>query len=95
MFRARWSERVHILELTHRWWWGGITKRLLLSFEDAAKLEWLRGAAKKGFEATERGDVVSLESDEEIDEFVDQIRKEVREGREPHSTAALDSLKLI
>lgn len=46
-------------------------------FEDAAKLEWLRAAAKEGFEATERGDCVSLDSDEEIDDFVDQIRREV------------------
>ncbi|MBI4903931.1 MAG: type II toxin-antitoxin system ParD family antitoxin [Acidobacteria bacterium] len=47
--------------------------------EDAAKLEWLRAAAKEGFDAADRGDYVALRSDQEIDDFVDQIRQEVTE----------------
>jgi len=47
--------------------------------EDKAKLEWLRGAAKEGFDAAGRGDYVTLRSDREIDDFVDQVRREVSE----------------
>ena len=47
--------------------------------EDKAKIEWLRGAAKEGFDAADRGDYVSLRSDREIDDFVDQVRREVSE----------------
>jgi antitoxin ParD1/3/4 len=45
--------------------------------EDKAKLEWLRAAAKEGFDAADRGDYVTLRSDQEIDDFVDQARREV------------------
>jgi len=45
--------------------------------EDQAKLEWLRAAAKKGFDDIERGDYVTLRSDEEIESFVQQIGEEV------------------
>jgi antitoxin ParD1/3/4 len=45
--------------------------------EDKAKIEWLRGAAKEGFDQLDRGDYVSLRSDREIDDFVDQVRREV------------------
>ena len=38
--------------------------------EDDAKIEWLRSAANEGFDATDRGDYVSLRSDREIDDFV-------------------------
>ena len=47
--------------------------------EDKAKIEWLRAAAKEGFDAADRGDYVSLRSDREIDDFVDQVRLEVSE----------------
>src|SRR5580704_7554704 len=47
--------------------------------EDNAKIEWLRGAAKEGFDAADRGDFVSLRSDREIDDFVDQVRQQVSE----------------
>lgn len=47
--------------------------------EDKAKIEWLRGAAKQGFNAADRGDYVALRSDQEIDDFVDQVRREVSE----------------
>jgi antitoxin ParD1/3/4 len=41
--------------------------------EDKAKLEWLRAAAKEGFDDIERGDYVTLRSGQEIDAFVDQL----------------------
>lgn len=42
--------------------------------EDHAKLQWLRRAAKEGFDAAGRGDYITLQSDQEIDQFVDQLR---------------------
>lgn len=45
--------------------------------EDQAKLEWLRAAAKEGFDAIERGDYVKLQSDQEIEDFIHQIGEEV------------------
>ena len=45
--------------------------------EDQAKLEWLRAAAKEGFDAIERGDYVKLQSDQEIEYFIHQIGEEV------------------
>jgi antitoxin ParD1/3/4 len=44
--------------------------------EDQAKLEWLRSAAKEGFDAIEHGDYVTLRSDRDIEEFVRQIGEE-------------------
>src|SRR5437763_8059788 len=44
--------------------------------EHQAKLEWLQGAAKEGFDAIERGDYVTLRSDKEIDDFIDLLREE-------------------
>jgi antitoxin ParD1/3/4 len=45
--------------------------------EDTAKIEWLRGAAKEGFDAAGRGDYVALNSEEELDSFLRQIHEEV------------------
>jgi antitoxin ParD1/3/4 len=45
--------------------------------EDKAKIEWLRAAAKEGFDALDRGDYVTLNSEEDLDAFFDQIHKEV------------------
>jgi len=45
--------------------------------EDKAKLEWLRGTAKEGFDAIERGDYVTLNSEEQLDAFLNQIHEEV------------------
>jgi hypothetical protein len=45
--------------------------------ENKAKLEWLRSAAKEGFAAADCGDYVTLRSDQEIDDFVDQTRRKV------------------
>ncbi len=47
--------------------------------ENKAKIERLRALAKEGFDAIDRGDYVTLNSDEEIDAFVDQVRREVSE----------------
>jgi antitoxin ParD1/3/4 len=47
--------------------------------EDKTKIEWLRAAAKEGFDAADRGDYVTLRSDREIDEFIDRLRREVSE----------------
>ena len=44
--------------------------------EDKAKLEWLRAAAKEGFDDIERGDYVTLRSDKEIDDLIDQLGEE-------------------
>ena len=45
--------------------------------EDKAKIEWPRSAAKEGFDAIERGDCTTLRSEQEIDDFLDQIHEEV------------------
>ena len=45
--------------------------------EDKARLDWLRAAAKEGFDAIERGDYAELNSEEEIGLFMQGIRKEV------------------
>jgi antitoxin ParD1/3/4 len=45
--------------------------------EDKAKIEWLRGAAKEGFDAIDRGDYITLRSEKEIDDFLEQIHEEV------------------
>jgi len=45
--------------------------------EDQARIEWLRTAAKDGFDAVSGGDVVALGSERELDSFLDQIHREV------------------
>jgi antitoxin ParD1/3/4 len=44
--------------------------------EDKARLEWLRTAAKEGFDAIERGDYLTLRSGEDIQEFMRQAGEE-------------------
>jgi antitoxin ParD1/3/4 len=44
--------------------------------EDQAKLEWLRAAAKEGFDDIERGDYVTLRSEKDIEEFMHQVDEE-------------------
>ena len=41
--------------------------------EDARKLEWLRAAAKEGFDAFDRGEYVELNSRDEMDDFLHKI----------------------
>ena len=45
--------------------------------EDKAKIEWLRGTAKEGFDAASRDDYVALNSEEEIDSFLRRVHEEV------------------
>jgi antitoxin ParD1/3/4 len=45
--------------------------------EDQAKLEWLRKAAKTGFDQIDRGSGIEFHSVDELDAFVDQIGEEV------------------
>ena len=45
--------------------------------ESKAKLRWLRGAAKEGFDAIERGDSTTLHSKKEMKDFLRGIREDV------------------
>jgi antitoxin ParD1/3/4 len=45
--------------------------------EDEAKLEWLRAAAKEGFDDIERGDYIDLRDGDEIDAFMKAVHAEV------------------
>lgn len=51
---------------------------LRASRAEKAKLEWLRAAAREGFEAIGHGDYTALFSDDEVCAFVKQIRDEVK-----------------
>jgi antitoxin ParD1/3/4 len=42
-----------------------------------ARIEWLRAAAQEGFDAIERGEYITLSSNEEIDAFMQEIWDEV------------------
>ncbi|MEK6397484.1 MAG: type II toxin-antitoxin system ParD family antitoxin [Terriglobus sp.] len=45
--------------------------------EDQARLEWLRSAAKDGFDAMERGDYVELDPGRGFETFLKEIHEEV------------------
>jgi antitoxin ParD1/3/4 len=45
--------------------------------EDKAKLEWLRAAAKEGFDQLDRGEGIEFESMDDFDAYVDRIGEEV------------------
>ena len=45
--------------------------------EDAAKIEWLRAAAKVGFDELDRGEYIEFNSIEDFDTFIDQINEDV------------------
>src|SRR5271169_3977694 len=45
--------------------------------EDKAKLEWLRAAAKEGFDSIDRGEGIEFESIDDFDAYMDQIGEEV------------------
>ncbi|HEY1950018.1 MAG TPA: hypothetical protein VGG97_23615 [Bryobacteraceae bacterium] len=49
--------------------------------ENQAKLEWLRSAAKAGFDAVERGDYVTLHSGSEVEKLVQRIGQKVSRWR--------------
>ena len=44
--------------------------------EDQAKIEWLRAAAKEGFDDIERANYVTVRSGKEIDDLIDQLGAE-------------------
>ena len=46
--------------------------------DEKAKLDWLRAAAREGFEAIGQGDYTELVSDDEVGAFMKQIRDEVK-----------------
>jgi antitoxin ParD1/3/4 len=56
--------------------------------ENRAKLEWLRGAAKEGFDAIERGEYASLRSDREIRDFIHEIGEEASASLAPKKRPA-------
>lgn len=45
--------------------------------EDKAKLEWLRAAAKEGFDQLDRGEGIEFESMDDFDAYIDKIGGEV------------------
>lgn len=45
--------------------------------EDKAKIEWLRGAAKEGFDQLDRGEGIEFESMDKLGSHIDQIGEEV------------------
>lgn len=45
--------------------------------EDRARLEWLRGAAREGFDAIAQGDFVSLRSEEDLNLLFDGIHQQI------------------
>lgn len=44
--------------------------------ENEAKLEWLRAAVQEGVDDIERGDYVTLRSNQEIDDLIHDLRAE-------------------
>jgi antitoxin ParD1/3/4 len=45
--------------------------------EDQAKLEWLRAAAKQGFDEIDRGEGIAFDSAGDLDAFINQIGEQV------------------
>jgi antitoxin ParD1/3/4 len=45
--------------------------------EDEARLEWLRAAAKEGFDAIDRGEGIEFESMDDLEAYIHQIGEEV------------------
>jgi antitoxin ParD1/3/4 len=45
--------------------------------EEKARIEWLRGAAKEGFDQLDRGEGIEFESMDDLDAYIDQIGEEV------------------
>jgi antitoxin ParD1/3/4 len=48
--------------------------------EEQARLEWLRQAAKEGFDQIDRGEGTEFRSMEKLDEHIDQLGKEASAG---------------
>ena len=45
--------------------------------EDKAKLEWLRGAAKEGFDSIDRGEGIEFETMDDLEAYVHRMGQEV------------------
>jgi len=45
--------------------------------EDKAKIEWLRGAAKEGFDQLDRGEGIEFESMDDLDAYIDRTGEQV------------------
>ena len=45
--------------------------------EDKARIEWLRAAAKEGFDQLDRGEGIEFESMDDFDNYIDQVGEEV------------------
>ncbi len=45
--------------------------------EDKAKIKWLRGAAKEGFDAIDRGEGMEFETMDDLESYIHQIGDEV------------------
>ena len=45
--------------------------------EDKARIQWLRRAAREGFDALEQGQYTAIRSDKELDQFLSGIQREV------------------
>ena len=58
-------------------WSHWMMPTLELESEDEAKLQWLRAAAKEGFDQLDRGEGVSFESTEDLASYIRQIGAEV------------------
>jgi antitoxin ParD1/3/4 len=48
--------------------------------EDKAKIEWLRSAAKEGFDQLDRGEGIEFRTINDFDAYIDQIGEEVSSG---------------
>jgi len=47
--------------------------------KEQAKLQWLRKAAKEGFDQIDRGEGIEFQSMEQLDEEIDRLAKEASE----------------
>ena len=47
------------------------------SIKDKTKIEWLRSAAKEGFDQLDRGEGIEFQSMDELGSYIDQIGEEV------------------
>lgn len=47
------------------------------NIKDKTKIEWLRSAAKEGFDQLDRGEGIEFQSMDELGSYIDQIGEEV------------------
>jgi antitoxin ParD1/3/4 len=56
--------------------------------EDKVRIQWLRRAAREGFDALEQGQYTAIRSDKELDQFLSGIQREVSARVEPEKRRA-------